>query len=58
VNLGPLGAAEAWITANKTSPRPVWLTAEEEAKHKDILSKGYTGPLNWYMSLSAVLRRR
>ncbi|MCJ1435553.1 hypothetical protein MMC27_004927 [Xylographa pallens] len=49
--LGPVGAAEAWVSSNQTSPLPAWLSAEEATTHKEIMSKkGYTGPLNWYKS--------
>jgi hypothetical protein len=30
-DLAPIGAAEAWISANKMTPYPTWLTAEEAA---------------------------
>jgi soluble epoxide hydrolase / lipid-phosphate phosphatase len=47
--MAPIGAAEAWITENKITDPPAWLTADEIATHKKILGqKGYTGPLNWY----------
>ena len=48
-NLGPVGAAEAWVSSDQTSSLPAWLSAEEATTHKEILGKkGYTGPLNWY----------
>lgn len=48
-HLGPVGAAEAWISSNKISSRPAWLTAEEVTTHNRVMSKkGYRGPLNWY----------
>ena len=48
-HLGPVGAAEAWISSNTSAPRPAWLTAEEATKHEEVITKkGYTGPLNWY----------
>lgn len=50
-HLGPVGAAEAWISSNKISSRPAWLTAEEVTTHNRVMSKkGYRGPLNWYKS--------
>lgn len=48
-NLGPVGAAEAWLRSNKTSSRPTWLTSEEVITHNAVMSKkGHRGPLNWY----------
>jgi soluble epoxide hydrolase/lipid-phosphate phosphatase len=48
-DLAPIGAAEAWISANKMTPYPTWLTAEEAATQKKILAqKGYTNALHWY----------
>ncbi|MCJ1382272.1 hypothetical protein MMC17_005385 [Xylographa soralifera] len=49
--LGPVGAAEAWVSSDQTSPLPAWLSAGEATTHREIMSKkGYTGPLNWYKS--------
>lgn len=48
-HLGHVGAAEAWISSNRTCSRPAWLTAEEFTTHNEVLSKkGHRGPLNWY----------
>ena len=55
-HFGPVGAAEAWISSNKITPPPAWLTAEEIATHTKILAqKGYVGPLNWYVTFRVVV---
>lgn len=50
-DMGPLGAAERWITAGKVTAPPPWVSQEEFDTHTRIFQKGkYTGPLNWYIS--------
>lgn len=47
-DMGPVGAAKAFITAGKLLPLPEWLSASEVASHNQIFDGGgYTGPLNW-----------
>ncbi|PQE19007.1 epoxide hydrolase protein [Rutstroemia sp. NJR-2017a WRK4] len=47
--VGPVGAAKAFITADKSLPLPTWLDASEVAIHNQLFTEGgYTGPLSWY----------
>ena len=50
-DMGPIGAAEAWITSDKNTPVPSWLSEEEVSTHNRAMGqKGYRGPTNWYVS--------
>ncbi|KAJ9298635.1 hypothetical protein DTO271G3_3602 [Paecilomyces variotii] len=50
-DMGPLGAAERWITAGNVTAPPPWVSQEELDMHTRIFQKGKSmGPLNWYKS--------
>jgi len=45
----PVGAAKAWILADKQTPLPWYMTEEDKRIRTEILLKdGFTAPLNWY----------
>ena len=51
-DLCPVGKAEEWITAGRTTPLPSWETKLDRAYRIALFkSGGMTGPTNWYRSV-------
>ncbi|KAI0060508.1 alpha/beta-hydrolase [Artomyces pyxidatus] len=54
-HMGPMGACEAWIRADKRSPAPAYITEEDKEHYRKVLlAGGFTAPLACYRAMGLV----
>ncbi|EPS31413.1 hypothetical protein PDE_06368 [Penicillium oxalicum 114-2] len=47
-HLGPLGALESWLRADRHGPKAPYITDEERHVHRQIMQGSYRSALQWY----------
>lgn len=50
-HLGPSGAMEVWLSADRRAEPAPYITEEERSVHKQIMVGYHTPALNWYQAL-------
>ena len=50
-HLGPIGAVEAWLRADRQGELASYITEEERAVHQEIMQGNHGAALNWYRVL-------
>ncbi|KAL5338891.1 Alpha/Beta hydrolase protein [Aspergillus crustosus] len=49
--VGPTGAMEAWLLADRKGPAPEYINEEERKMHQDIMRDSHSTALKWYHAL-------